>query len=391
MFHVDKFLEDSQSGRLIDEQKAFSINHKRALEMAGKVQLPEPRAYILKLVQWAVASQPKLVRVTTTGGDVTIEHNGRPLSADENQGLRAGKMDFSSLTLGVYGALGLSPQELFVESEDGGFDLVSGTETKPTGCEPGWTRVVVKGVPKRWFEQSPMVRRALRDWWVVTSLEGPVQRLLMDATGLNGLEYGLVRTFGSLSPTPIELNGKIINSVFGPGAGAFRAWWDGATLHLYDHGMVSGTVFLNFCLDESPGEVLVPLQLLHGPHCKWLNLANGDSMPPAEAQALGFEESSFSLNGQRLVKARGVHRPVSGGTNFLRLLVIRDGIIIDQVKLKGLKGLAIFSSDQLKVSVDGFRLVQDEFFQNWLARLTEVFTRYQITTKDFREAEKGNA
>lgn len=71
--------------------------------------------------------------------------------------------------------------------------------------------------------------------------------------------------------------------------------------------------------------------------------------------------------------------------------MIRDGVIIDQVKLKGLKGLAIFSSDELKVSVDGFRLVQDEFFQNWLARLTEVFTRYQITPKDFHDAEKGKA
>ena len=65
---MDNFLNEQKQGASDPSTGSFTLNRERALELAKTLQLPEKRAYVLKLVQWAVTSGASHIKVDTSKG-----------------------------------------------------------------------------------------------------------------------------------------------------------------------------------------------------------------------------------------------------------------------------------------------------------------------------------
>ena len=368
---------------------SFTLNRERALELAKTLQLPEKRAYILKLVQWAVQSKATRIQMEASGGSVVFRHNGRPPTQEEFEKLKMGVVDFAHLSSGIFGALGLEPSRLVLSWGEVGFEFVSG-EVLEQKVEGPWVQVQIKGVKKGLFERSGLVSSYLRKNWNRVSVTGALQRLILDSVGFGNIESALVRSFCGLCYVPIELNGKFINSLFEPVSGSLIPSWRDEKLVLKTKPTsLSVAVFLNFCFGEEPGQILCPTAPVPGTKTvkirnQWFRFGEKDPIEVSGLRVRRELESVIWLGGLPTFRAQGFHRPMVG-LSALNVLLIKDGVLVDEFTEKGsgLSGSAFFSADHLKVSADGFRLVRDDAFEEYQTYIREFALKNQVGRGDY--------
>lgn len=79
---LEKLLEDHRNDGAFDSSGVFTLDREGLTKTLGESLLPEPHAYILKLVQWAVASGAKKIKIEIGPRKVLFAHDGWPLSKD---------------------------------------------------------------------------------------------------------------------------------------------------------------------------------------------------------------------------------------------------------------------------------------------------------------------
>lgn len=387
---MDGFLEGQYAGEILENDGAFTLKSVSSSDLAKRFRLPEPRAYILKLIQWAVSSSPRVIKVDTAGDELKLKHDGRPLTSEQLDNLARGVIDFRHLSVGVYGALTLNPTRLTVASRGRALELVSGESRNDVSLGGEWTEVIVSGASKRLWERSPKVAEYLRNNWARTSFNGAVQGLILNSMGLGSLESSLICTFCGACPVPLELNGKFLNSFAEPVAGGYHGVWDGETLNLVSKptSAVTGT-FLNYCFSEAPGEVLAPLKPVVDRGAavyrnRWLRFPEGDRIEASDVNP-DLCGSRLKLNGGGLFRAQAIHRPDSRGSGFFNVYLVKDGVFVDEYRECGpsLSGYALMSAGELKSSADGFTLVRDDAFEKMKSALGSIIVANQISKRDF--------
>ncbi|MGE0492310.1 MAG: hypothetical protein AB7S38_24065 [Vulcanimicrobiota bacterium] len=354
---LEDFLKEQSGGG--GESGRFTVNHARALELMRTYQLPEPRAYILKLVQWAVACQPRLIEVSADREHVSVRHDGQPVADEVLAAILDARVDFHHLSRGLYGALGLAPAELCLTTAGRRYELVSGKQEKVAG-EP--ETVTVLGLRKRPLETSPMVRRALRQRWATMSVEGPLQTMIWDATGLAGLEASLLRTFCYWCKVPLRLNGKFLNR---PGDANFDYVWEDGVLAMTDHNLTRGNSLFVCHFGEGPAEVLAgcPSQRLK------LVWAEGErEIEPEARETLPH----ITINGGPVAAALGYSRHFAAAGLGRQIYFLKDGVVIDSFSETSRRSsFAFFSAGPLRCGADGFGLLRNAEFEAYVAELRQ--------------------
>ncbi|MCA9793091.1 MAG: hypothetical protein KC910_14885 [Candidatus Eremiobacteraeota bacterium] len=352
---LEDFLKEQSGGE--GESGRFTVNHARALELMRTYQLPEPRAYVLKLVQWAVACQPSLIEIRADHEHVTVRHDGQPVADEVLAAILDARVDFHHLSRGLYGALGLAPAELLLTTGGRRYELISGKQETVNGEQE---TVTVLGLRKRPLETSPMVRRALRQRWATISVEGPLQTMIWDATGLAGLEAGLLRTFCYWCKVPLRLNGKFLNR---PGDANFDYVWNDPVLAMTDHNLTRGNSLFVCHFGEGSTEVLAacPSQKLK------LVWAEGEQeVEPGAREVLPH----ITINGAPAATALGYSRHFPATGLGRQIYFLRDGVVIDSfTETARRSSFAFFSAGNLRCGADGFGLLRNAEFEAYLADL----------------------
>jgi hypothetical protein len=131
----------------------FTLDLAHALEKNSGYRLANPRNYILKMIQWAVASDATSVKIFTDRTEIRVEHDGRPLTRSKASRLRLldGDPETRDLAMGLQTALGLGSDWARVSSwdEQGGyeFELVGSSFALRSIPQADKIIVCVQGVP----------------------------------------------------------------------------------------------------------------------------------------------------------------------------------------------------------------------------------------------------
>lgn len=141
MAEMEGVLEQFLSGGRHDSAGFFTIDVVKALPKLSRFQLPHPSFFLLKWIQWAVASGAVNIRVRIGYARVVLEHDGRPPSVDEMSDLLgyvfAGQRQaLHHLAVGMATALTLGPRAV-LECESGRFVLEGGRVRSEGEPRPG--------------------------------------------------------------------------------------------------------------------------------------------------------------------------------------------------------------------------------------------------------------
>jgi hypothetical protein len=352
MDNLDKFLDRERAAGTLQSAGKFTLNATRARELMAKYQLPEPRAYILKLVQWAVSCGPTRVAISAVSDRVVVWHDGQPVSATRVEELVSGSHVLDHLARGIYGAFGLEPHKLHLISENLCYDLCTGQSERAD--VPGQA-IVIEGLKRRFWEGSPMVQNALRCQYLHVDMTGPLQRLVLDAAGLTRPEASLVRWFCAFAPVPISLNGRVINRPIHLPI-SFKHQNDG-TIDLNPRAYRSGRFCFDLIDDES--HLLAPPGEHKCGNFEWY--LEGAMINPQDqldsTSILRFAGSPFK-------RARTVRYFLKNGNPGSRFLFIQDGVVIDQLGHKGpTSEYTLVEVSGMPVSATGFSLVRNDEYE----------------------------
>jgi hypothetical protein len=361
MRDMESFLAREQAAGEMDSAGAFTLNATRARQLMEKYQLPERRAYILKLIQWAVSSGATSVEIEATRSRVVVRHDGQPVPLSRVDELRTGSNVLDHLARGVYGAFGLDPKNVFLSTQGSRYELSSG---KAEAVDPAWQSVHVTGLKAGFFERSPMVQQTLRSQWLHVDAEGPLQRLIWDSTGLGGLESSLVRWFCAYAPIPIRVNGRLVNRpVFVPMTSK-----RGSDGHLRQTPAAQRSGTFHFLLTNREKHLLAPPHAYPGMTFKWhdrTEIPHPDERPDA-GPALRFQSMAY----KRADIIDYIYTTRSNPTS--QILFIQDGVVVDQRRIRTKPShYTLVEASGLAVSATGFQLVQNNDYHRLIDRVSE--------------------
>ena len=360
MSEVEDWIAEAQRSGVLESQGQFSLDLERSSQQLGLLQLPEPRAYILKLVQWAVRSRPTRVEVEANRKRVRVWHNGEP--ADFGEILKANTHLLQSgplghLAIGLNTARTLKPTALWMESNGHRVDLVPQVTIGPSSA-PG-TAVVLEGLPRRWFEKSLLVgQSAALHWHIIPRMF----QLLPDSWGLSLPEVALVRQRCCYGSVPIFLNGK---SVLTP----INSRPSGPNNFVPTDGGTRGQKLRFLLADAQPGRIPCPASKVGRQQTDWLSAAPHyrKSRPILEEEReewprmeqVRFQEKP-ALAGHA---AYYVHTSASGPGVISWL---QDGVIVAETPIPGSTAWIRADASDLQTDLSQFRLVEDDFYRERL-------------------------
>ena len=123
---LEALLEAGRQGAQEVDRGSFRLDWERALDKIKDFQLADPHAYVLELVQAAVAGDATAIEVSTDADDVVLSFDGQPYSEHDlqhlfdnlfAQGPQATRL--RQMALGINAALALKPRFITVDSGDG--------------------------------------------------------------------------------------------------------------------------------------------------------------------------------------------------------------------------------------------------------------------------------
>lgn len=358
-------------GRL-ESEGDFTLSLKEAGRKLGLLQLPEPRAYILKLVQWAVCSRPNIIQVEIRGKTVRVWHDGEaPDLAQFSQleSLLIADGALGHLGIGLNSALSFEPTSIRLEQGHSFLSLHPTLETgdlqrpfRDYGCS-----LVLEGIGRRLFEPSPLVRQTAARYWDILPR---TFTLTPDASGFIRPECALVRQRCLKGSIPIVLNGRNIlrpiNSTPSEGINFVRTDSGGKKQRV--RHLLSRTV--------TPGAIPCPNRPLGHQQTDWLAPEPGQltATPLTNDELVNWptlESMTFEGVRARPGYANYYHHTAdSPGT----ISWLKDGIIVDETPLTGCVYVVADASD-LKTDLSQFSLVADEAYlarrawiEHWIPR-----------------------
>ncbi|MBI3928180.1 MAG: hypothetical protein HY319_21735 [Armatimonadetes bacterium] len=395
------FHELREAGRL-DSQGSFTLDRAAACRKLGR-SLPEPRAYILKLVQWAVRSRPSVIKIEIRHRRVSVSHDGARTAPEEVldglvHPLGTRRPGLLHLATGLHAVLELEASRLSLENEQGSWELLAGESCGPPG-PPGWTTVILENIrPQRLLEKSPMLIRSFRHNAGTADVEGPLISLLSDATGLRRIEGGMVRQLCYLAPIPVLLNGRPVNR---PLLGAPCLYLRRASgLDLCPTAGRLGSARFLLARSQTPANLLAPAVRFRGMSTHWVTtdplelesalqtsydeqgvltrIGFGQGLRPArdhgelltlsaaelEARATG----TMTLWGQPMLACHAAYyypRQIGGSS---AAIWVKDGVVVEEES--GLFPAVVYSdASSLETDLSGFSLIRNQDYWdriNWL-------------------------
>jgi hypothetical protein len=368
---VDQLLSGLKQGGLLDSKGEFSLDFGRAMQQLGLQTLPDPRMYVLRLVQSAVAGGATQIRVQSStrglqfysaGVDISVEHLrnlGSYLLADR------GSPTTRYLAQGLHSALALDPLQirLFTWNGSSGVNLrLQGNESdlqelheSPfVSREDLGTCVVVMHRPTWFFRRAPEL-----EWLRKRCGVGPVD-LLVDGRVL-APAFGQPREVVGLLPQHLPFHWVTAPSVR----------YAGRTVRCAR----GHHIFRAQCLAEAgePHRFSLPRT-----HASWIYPAR--RLKEGRWQ-IGVSEFAFVNTAHKQVGllsmalAIRADLPAEGTARF-----VKDGVMLDPVALKktGLGVEALAGAGDLKTDLTGFKMVDDDALQ---ARGRELAAAAKATWK----------
>lgn len=211
MSGIDAVIARSRQPGAMSSRKRFTISRKRAIQKLRQFALADPHAYILELIQAAIANGAVYVDIQTSRSEVTLSYVGGGLSEEELAQIfdflfaskdRADVRDLRALALGLNAALRFVPDVITVESGDGTPKGTTRMVLRPgsDGVEVGKPETPLAGT---YVRIEGMSRSALGKAWK-RSFPADVVR-----------EVGLIESRCRTAPVPIVIDG---DSLFGFGS-----------------------------------------------------------------------------------------------------------------------------------------------------------------------------
>lgn len=116
---LDKMLRTLRQEGLLESTGSFTIDFDRALAQQQGCRLSDPSAFVLKLVQWAVASRASRIEVNCSRSAVSVTHDGTQPTSEELARLLTYTLSDSpepvrELAVAVNTALGLPSRDVTV-------------------------------------------------------------------------------------------------------------------------------------------------------------------------------------------------------------------------------------------------------------------------------------
>jgi hypothetical protein len=194
-----------QEGR-IDSEGQFSIDRENALRRFGELALPEKSLYILKLVQWAVASGATWINFDIGSNRVCCSHDGSSMGPERFNALLGFATPATNraerhLQVACACILSLSPSDLVLESQKcristrDGLGEFSGTDS----------RLTIVGAKVERFSRVARTARSLIHLDIG-------ENTLADLWSFIGRsEVALLRTYCEGGSVPIWINGFCVN------------------------------------------------------------------------------------------------------------------------------------------------------------------------------------
>lgn len=194
-----------QEGR-VDSEGQFTLDRENALRLFGQLGLPEKSLYILKLVQWSVASGATWINFEIGSNRVCCSHDGNGMGPERFNSLLgfvspAQNRAERHLQVACACILSLSPSDLVLESQKcrvstkDGLGEFSGTDT----------RLSIVGAKVERFSRLARSARGLMHFELG-------QNTLADLWSFLGRgEIALLRTYCEGGSVPIWLNGFCVN------------------------------------------------------------------------------------------------------------------------------------------------------------------------------------
>lgn len=348
-------IEDWQK-TLLDEARleshgTFQLDPKAALEKLQKYQHSEIRAYILKLVQWAVASGAESVRLEIDHDKVVVEHDGRGMPREKfPPGLLQGHLGTAMVAIYL-----LTPREIIFESQDylwRNGDLSANPPRKGS-------RITLLGLARasRW-QPLPMLTEQRRLTFAHVDTDGVLGELIWDSLGFVRPELALVRQRCFLAGIPIFLNGKLVNR---PAGLAYKA---------RDQNLELSTVRpvqskFKFILDPQGG-LCAPAQPLGELRCSYWD----SSGSPTDKKGHRFLVNGLRLAGANPLRARAVLYYSSALLELQVVHWVQDGVIVEIEWFKTGPCMYIYCEARgMQTDLSQFKLVRDGAYHSqrqWL-------------------------
>lgn len=325
----------------LDSHGAFQLDQAAAREKLKRFQLAEPRAYILKLLQWAVARGARTVRIEVGSQLVSVEHDG------ESEEVFPPPLVQGHLGIGMLAASVLEPRQVIFESTD--YRWSDGVR-EPATPRRGSSLALIGMRKPAWRETSPMLSSQRSRTFMHIDTDGPLGQLVWDSLGFVRPEIALLRQRAFLAGVPVYLNGRLINR---PADLAVRANGQDLTLCTGRHGHF---VFV-LAPAWSPGLLMAPAQL---------------SRISAGYRGEGVPVAGLQMDGTPPLAALAVVYLGKSGTNGC-LHWVQDGVLVEVEPLKGPVHRMVYCHAQgLQTDLSQFRLRRDHAFDermDWLREL----------------------
>jgi hypothetical protein len=319
--------------------------------------LTNPRLYLLKLIQWAVASRPGEVRVEVNAIHVRVEHDGEPL--------KAGQLP-ADLLIGLRAAIALGASKAELSGPGWGFELGDGSPVAPSNDSRVTLLNVPRAVAKALASQLIQGLASVAFFGVFVALwsgsaEGGIGMgvalatlrtsklawgFLTDAPGLLSPEVTLARFRCIYADVPIYLNGKPVNKPYFGLKSTYRRG--------------DGYLDIGSRVQLAPNRIRIVLD----PDCRipWPELAGATELPH-------LRMFNLPCCGVRAILQR--EQPGKHGYWKTRVRWVKDGVIVAEESQPSWPGgfQVVVCAHDLQLDPSEFKIVHDDRYLDLIAVL----------------------
>jgi hypothetical protein len=328
--------------------------------------LENPYHYILKLVQWGVASGATRVEIDTDRNSIRLRHDGSQLTQEELEyawgAENVGPGPLRHLWLGLQAARELGPSFFRVRSDNGGLEW--GDTPVAQQHPPGQHEIQVGGFARR--PRPPRFGGPEHFFWghifqIFPNLFNELKAFRQD-------EFGSVRAHCQLAPIPIVVNGWPVNRPYF-GCATLRYKLDSARLHTWVSSMYLScpTKHISILSNQAAPDLVlcIPNSAPRGSN-RFLTIDN------AETTTEGIACPYMSFQGRDVWYAIATAVAVPGNSGRTRYQL--DGVELLGSEVGPTKELQLtISARGLEIDHTGLRVLDSEKTRAHVASLLTLF------------------
>jgi hypothetical protein len=337
MLTLESILEDLQRQGQKDSSGRFSLDPSQALPKLKQYRLPDPHAYVLKLLQAAVRGGASTFDLHSGTGRVAVQMSGIRLPIERLPHVflellaesSSGNPALEHLAVGLHSSLGTRAQAIRLHYWDGqrGVKIewrVDGQSVKDwASCGPPLCRVELERVRQELWRE---VREKLNS--------RPIFSMLAGASAGYDNEQLLLHGTGDLAPLAVSINGKPLP----PSSTSFSR---------FRRFLPSRKLFkLEYCFGAGDGP--------------------GFRLPDREQATLSMGRTPSCHYGAYLA--------MQNGQGPQHLLIVRDGVLLRRMQFDSSQPCFVMILDgyQLTTDLTTLSFIEDDYFRDFF-RKAQVF------------------